>query len=348
VTSVAHDTAATGTSEVRFSAIGTTAVLVITNPAAATAAELMLRAELAALDRVCSRFRADSEIRCLERTAGSPVSVSPLLAEVVDTALRAAQLTDGVVDPTVGAAMVSLGYDRDFAALDTEGPAVVAVPAPGWWRIGWDPRSREILLPRGIILDVGATAKALAADRAATRIAEVVLPIMADNKDAAAAALAEPGWLRLGPQHAGFYRRGELPGKQRPQLEGQVIEADAMTQIMARLDLLGTAVEHGGFGDEQAMRITLLVALLSRRISEICLLDRDPLLPTAAAADSQPDPVGESRAPRIARQHTPGPQATNWEKGKPGRLRGRFLAYLAASSGRQNTMGPYPPDSGVR
>jgi integrase len=120
---------------------------------------------------------------------------------------------------------------------------------------------------------------------------------MADNKDAAAAALAEPGWLQLGPQHTGFYRRGEMPGKPQPHLEGQVIEADAMTQIMARLDLLGTAVEHGGFGDEQAMRITMLVALLGRRISEICLLDRDPLLPllpTATAADSRPDPVGES------------------------------------------------------
>jgi thiamine biosynthesis lipoprotein len=160
--------------EVRFSAIGTTTVLVVTAPAAAAAAEAVLRAELAELDRVCSRFRADSEIRELERTAGSPVTVSALLAEVVDTALRAAQLTDGLVDPTVGAAMVSLGYDRDFAALDVDGPPVVAAPAPGWWRIGWDVRSREIVLPRGITLDVGATAKALAADRAATRIAEVL------------------------------------------------------------------------------------------------------------------------------------------------------------------------------
>jgi integrase len=113
---------------------------------------------------------------------------------------------------------------------------------------------------------------------------------MADNKDAAAAALAEPGWLRLGAEHAGFYRRGELPGKQPPRLEGQVIDDDAMTQIMRGLNLLGAAATDGGFGDEQAMRITLLVALLGRRVSEICLLDRDPLVPLLpATAAGQPD-----------------------------------------------------------
>jgi integrase len=118
---------------------------------------------------------------------------------------------------------------------------------------------------------------------------------MADNKDAAAAALAEPRWLQLGPEHAGFYRRGELPGKQRPELERAVIDDDAMTQIMTGLGLLGTPVDQGGFGDEQAMRITMLVALLGRRISEICLLDRDPLLPLLPAA-GRPDPVGHSDA----------------------------------------------------
>ncbi|MEV7630669.1 hypothetical protein [Actinoplanes sp. NPDC089786] len=34
----------------------------------------------------------------------------------------------------------------------------------------------------------------------------------------------------------------------------------------------------GGFGDEQAMRIMMLVARLGRRVSEIRMLDRDPLL----------------------------------------------------------------------
>jgi integrase len=122
---------------------------------------------------------------------------------------------------------------------------------------------------------------------------------MTDNKDAAAAALGEPGWLRLGPGHAGFYRRGELPGKQPPRLDGQVIDPDAMTQIMGGLHLLGAAAEHGGFGDEQAMRITMLVALLGRRISEICLLDRDPLLPLTTIGMGRPDtaPDADAQAP---------------------------------------------------
>ena len=122
---------------------------------------------------------------------------------------------------------------------------------------------------------------------------------MADNKDAAAAALGEPGWLRLGAGHAGFYRRGELPGKQPPRLDGQVIDQDALTQIMGGLHLLGAAVEHGGFGDEQAMRITMLVALLGRRISEICLLDRDPLLPLTTVGGGRPDtaPDADAQAP---------------------------------------------------
>jgi integrase len=120
---------------------------------------------------------------------------------------------------------------------------------------------------------------------------------MADNTDAAAAALGEPGWLRLGAEHAGFYRRGELPGKQPPRIEGQVIDDDAMTQIMSGLNLLGATAEHGGFGDEQAMRITMLVALLGRRISEICLLDRDPLLPLLPpTATEQPDTATDSDA----------------------------------------------------
>jgi integrase len=115
---------------------------------------------------------------------------------------------------------------------------------------------------------------------------------MADNQDTAAAALGEPGWLHLGPEHTRFYRRGELPGRQCPDLERDVIDEAALSQIMAGLGLLGAPVAEGGFGDEQAMRITMLEALLGRRINEICLLDRDPMLPLARSCPvGQPDPL---------------------------------------------------------
>jgi integrase len=123
---------------------------------------------------------------------------------------------------------------------------------------------------------------------------------MADNSDAAASALAEPGWLRLGPAHAGFFRRGELGCKPRPRLDRQIIDDDAMTRIMGGLDQLGDPVAEGGLGDEQAMRITLLVALLGRRISEIRLLDPDPLqplLPTPARSGNDAAAAGDPHAP---------------------------------------------------
>lgn len=113
---------------------------------------------------------------------------------------------------------------------------------------------------------------------------------MSDNQVAAAAALTDPGWARLGPEHAGFYRRGELPGKQRLQLDRHVIDAEAMSQIMAGLGLLGAPVAEGGFGDEQAMRITMLMALLGRRVSEICMLDPDPLLPLSRSGPMPQEP----------------------------------------------------------
>jgi len=164
-----------------LAALGTSALLLVTDPGRLDRAAAVLRAELAAIDLACSRFRPDSEITKLHRAAGRPVTVGPLLAEAIDAALRAAELTGGLVDPTVGAAVRALGYDRDFAQVramqERRGtgdglPEVPARPAPGWWRVHFDRDSREVLLPRGVTLDLGATAKALAADRAAHRAAE--------------------------------------------------------------------------------------------------------------------------------------------------------------------------------
>ena len=107
---------------------------------------------------------------------------------------------------------------------------------------------------------------------------EQLYAFMHDNRDTAATAVSEPGWLRLGPHHAVFFRRGEKPGRLRRTREADVIGPDAFTQIMAGIGVLAAPVAEGGLGDEQAMRILMLLARTGRRVSEICLLDRNPLL----------------------------------------------------------------------
>jgi thiamine biosynthesis lipoprotein len=190
-----------------FSALGTTAVLLTADPARADDALLILRAELAAIDAACSRFRPDSELSRANATAGTgPVPVGALLAEAVEAALRAAELTDGAVDPTVGPAVVALGYDRTFAQVaarrpeDTgpaTGPATGPRPAAGWRTVRWDPALRLLRLPAGTTLDLGATAKALAADRAARRAAAAVGCGVLVNLGGDLSAAGEPpdgGW----------------------------------------------------------------------------------------------------------------------------------------------------------
>ena len=158
-------------------AIGTTASVSVTDGGAADQALVLLSDQLGSLDRACSRFRPDSELRQVEaHGSGAPVPVSPLLFEVVETACRVAEDTAGIVDPTVGSALIELGYDRDFDEL-TGGDLRAGTdprPAPGWWRIGLDSESRTIAIPIGVHVDLGATAKAFAADRAAHRLAEAL------------------------------------------------------------------------------------------------------------------------------------------------------------------------------
>jgi len=157
----------------RFKALGTSIHLLVTDPRGTERACALLREELDAIDRACSRFRSDSELWRVNNARGRTVRVSELLAEAVAVALAAADLTDGDVDPTCGRSLVRLGYDRDFAAArqDTAPLSRPAVPAAGWQAVELDQDRREIRIPSEVMLDLGATAKALAADRAATRIA---------------------------------------------------------------------------------------------------------------------------------------------------------------------------------
>jgi thiamine biosynthesis lipoprotein len=161
----------TAFSTTTLQAIGTTAVMVV-EEACMPQATALLVAELDAIDRACSRFRDDSELMRANDAAGAVTPIGALFAHAVGTALRAAEQTGGLVDPTVAPALVALGYDADFAAVQAEAAdEVIGIPAAGWRTVALDARRRLLRLPPGCRLDLGATAKALAADRAAAAIA---------------------------------------------------------------------------------------------------------------------------------------------------------------------------------
>jgi len=239
-----------------FSALGTTAVLLVTDGAVLADAERLLRADLAEVDAAYSRFRDDSEIVRLAAYEGRPAPVSPLLAGALKAALRAATATDGLVDPTVGQAMIDLGYDRDFALLTTvikaplkslerlEGSFDHGVPAPrpapGWWRVRLDETAGEVIVPRGVRLDLGSTGKAYAADRAAARIAALGCGVLVSlgGDLATAGTPPEGGWLvGVGDDH-----RAAAPGDPVVTIRSGALATSSVTQRAWRRG--GRAVHH--------------------------------------------------------------------------------------------------------
>ncbi|MGO8956014.1 MAG: FAD:protein FMN transferase [Streptosporangiaceae bacterium] len=166
----------TDTAAESFEVFGTTAVLVVSEPRALGRARQLTDRVLAEVDQACSRFRPDSELVRLNAAAGLPVDVSPTFAELLAAAIRAAQLTDGDVDPTCARALTGLGYDRDFTEVRAAGdglagPSGLVGPVPGWRNIQLDSERRRVWLARGAQVDLGATAKAWASDKCAEQIA---------------------------------------------------------------------------------------------------------------------------------------------------------------------------------
>ncbi len=145
--------------------------LVVTEPRALAPALALVLDLLDEVERAASRFRPDSEVLTLTPGPDGTSPVSPMLADLLTEAIAAARATGGAVDPTVGAALCDLGYDRDIGlVLDGDRARAVLRPVPGWRRLRLD--GSRLSAPAGVCLDLGATAKAVAADRCAARVAE--------------------------------------------------------------------------------------------------------------------------------------------------------------------------------
>ena len=118
-------------------------------------------------ETVFSRFQPESEISRVNRAPEPALRVSPLFARALRIALSIARTTDGLVDPTLAAALEHAGYDRDFAYLPPDGRLGPAVAS----------RLHEVRLdglilrrPPGLLLDLNGVVKALAVDEAAAAL----------------------------------------------------------------------------------------------------------------------------------------------------------------------------------
>lgn len=151
--------------------------LVVTDPLVLPEATRLVDDLLADIEVACSRFRADSELMTLARDPDGSAELSPLLAGLMADALDAARETGGAVDPTLGSVLVGLGYDRDLdevrrreAGPGGRAPVVVVRRPAGWRSLTLD--GRRLSMPAGMQLDLGATAKAGAADRCARLVTD--------------------------------------------------------------------------------------------------------------------------------------------------------------------------------
>lgn len=162
-------------------------------------------AEIHAIDATCSRFSRDTELSWLNAQAGGDAMVvSPLLEAALVAAFQAAEMTGGLVDPTVGQAVEDAGYTVDFAGMAADGPAlkVQVATVPGWRCVDYDPARHTVRLPAGVTLDLGASGKAWAADRAAMAITEqvgVAVAVECGGDVAVSGAHPQGGWpVRVG------------------------------------------------------------------------------------------------------------------------------------------------------
>lgn len=214
-----------------FRAMGCTVVV-----AGATPDELAdVRVLFERWERVFSRFRRGSELNRVNAVRSATVAVSPLFSSAVECALRAARMTGGLVDPTLGGALEAAGYDRRFDALRPD-PRPAKPGAQGAYRDVSVYRN-VLVRPPGLLLDLNGVVKALAVEEAVEALAgrgfvsaggdlaahgevQVALPgggaVRLDGGGMATSGTTRRRWLRAGTlQHHLIDPRTGAPSRSR-------------------------------------------------------------------------------------------------------------------------------------
>ena len=185
----------------QFRAMGTDVGLWLWHADEALASQALTQAEqfFVRTEAHLSRFKADSELSRLNRAAGRPYQVSPLLFDLVELAMVWRDRTSGIFDPTVLRALIAHGYDRSFeqvARRDGQaGPAPVSRPAGG--RVRLNPAERRVWLPTGVGLDLGGIAKGWTVQQAVHRLGRLGPALVDAGGDIACVGVPPTGsrWL---------------------------------------------------------------------------------------------------------------------------------------------------------
>lgn len=141
----------------------------------------------ARVEAACSRFDETSELLRLCRAGTAMTTVSPLLFEMLRVALAVADASAGAFDPTLGATLQAMGFDRHWQTAHAPAPIPGALDATGnatggvsgsaasrrWRAIHLDEKNRTVRLDEPMLLDLGGIAKGFAIDLAARALAAV-------------------------------------------------------------------------------------------------------------------------------------------------------------------------------
>ena len=138
-----------------------------------------------------SRFRPDSELNQINRANGIPTKVSPIFADVLERAIEAEKISDGLVTPVLLDALISAGYDRSFNLLPHE--SFAAHPAeigfiPHIDEIDWEPATNTLWLPPDLHLDLGGIGKGWAAQQTVQRLQDKAPSLVDAHGDIAISA----------------------------------------------------------------------------------------------------------------------------------------------------------------
>ena len=121
--------------------------------------------EIERLEGLLDRFSSESEIVAINRAAGvKPVKVSRETLDIIEKAIRIAELTDGAFDPTIGA--VTALWDFKSGSIPDRKVLRQRLSLVDYRRVRIDRESSEVFLEKkGMGLDLGGIAKGYTADR---------------------------------------------------------------------------------------------------------------------------------------------------------------------------------------